>query len=122
MKINKSLFLAAALFLLIPLLNVTFGQDDLNKVPFPVGGMKAIAENVQYPAEAKEEGIQGIVLVKAVISEKGEVISAEVVKTVDKRLDKAALKAVKAAKFEAGLKDGKPIEAEVTIPIKFKLG
>ena len=37
-------------------------------------------KNVVYPASAKEAGIQGKVLVKTIIDEKGNVVETEVIK------------------------------------------
>ena len=55
------------------------------------------------------------------IDKNGNVAETEVIKSVREDLDNAAIKAVKMTKFEPGIKDGKKVKAEVTIPIKFKL-
>ena len=99
----------------------TFSQEKIDKMPEIKGGIEALAKNVKYPKSAKEEGIMGTVMVKAVIDAEGNVASAEVAKGVNGDLDAAALNAVKLTKFIPGEKDGKNVEAEVTIPIKFKL-
>lgn len=99
----------------------TFSQEKIDKMPEIKGGIQALAQNVVYPASAKKEGIMGTVMVKAVIDAQGNVASAEVAKGVNGDLDAAALKAVKLTKFVPGEKEGKNVQAEVTIPIKFKL-
>jgi len=103
--------------------NLFFAQEknDLDKMPAPVGGIDGILHNVVYPAAAKEAKIQGKVLVKATIDEKGNVSEAIIEKSADKLLDEAALSAVKSTKFIPGEKGGKKIKSEVVIPIMFKL-
>ena len=110
------------LFIILFVLSIsTFAQEELDKMPAIKGGMKELVKNVKYPETAKKEGIMGKVFIKAVIDENGDAVKIEVVKSVDKDLDAAAIEAVKMTKFEPGVNDGKNVQAEVTIPIKFKL-
>lgn len=99
----------------------TFAQEELEKMPTVKGGMQELAKNIKYPETAKKEGITGKVFVKAMIDENGDVVKTEVVKSVDKDLDVAAIGAVQHTKFTPGVKDGKNVKAEITIPINFKL-
>jgi len=94
---------------------------ELDKMPSPEGGINSIAENVKYPESAKEAGVEGKVFVKAMIDETGKVVETEIVKSVNKDCDKAAVDAIKKTKWLPAEKDGKTVSAEVTIPIKFKL-
>jgi protein TonB len=99
-----------------------FAQEEkLDKYPEPIGGIESMIKNVVYPVSAKEAGIQGKVLVKTIIDEKGNVIETEVVQSVNAECDKAAMDAIKKTKFTPGIKDNKPVKAEVTIPVMFKL-
>lgn len=98
-----------------------FAQEDLDEMPKIKGGISELAKNIKYPETAKKEGIMGKVFVKAVIDENGNVSEAEVIKSVNKELDEAAVKAVRLTKFIPGVMDGKNVKAEVTIPINFKL-
>ena len=99
-----------------------FAQEEkLDKYPEPIGGIEAMIKNVVYPISAKEAGIQGKVLVKTIIDEKGNVVETEVVESVNADCDKAAVDAIKKTKFTPGIKDNKPVKAEVTIPVMFKL-
>ena len=109
------------LILLILLSFNAYAQKDLDEMPKIKGGVAELAKNIKYPKTAKKEGIMGTVFVKAVIDKRGNVAEATIEKSVDEALDKAAIKAVKMTKFIAGIKDGKKVKAEVTIPIKFKL-
>ena len=99
-----------------------FAQEEkLDKFPEPIGGIEAMIKNVVYPTSAKDAGIQGKVLVKTIIDEKGNVIKTSILKSVNADCDKAAVDAIKKTKFTPGIKDNKPVKAEVVIPIMFKL-
>lgn len=113
--------LSGVLFMFLLITPYLFAQEKLDKEPFPVGGMTAIAKNIVYPADAKKNGVEGKVFVRAIISETGIVKSAEIERGAHKLLNEAALDAVRKTKFEPGEKEGKKIEAQVVIPIMFKL-
>ncbi len=89
--------------------------------------------NPVYPAEAKEKGIQGKVILDAVINEKGDVTevrphtgtekeAATVAEQPDPLLAKAAIDAVKQWKYEP-YKDesGKIVSVRFSVTINFKL-
>ena len=96
-------------------------KQNLDKQPEPIGGIKAIAKNVVYPEKARQVKMQGKVMLKVEINEKGEVEKVYVERGVDKMLDEAAIKAVKATKFTPGEMNGKKVKAELVIPVKFEL-
>ncbi|MBK8944952.1 MAG: energy transducer TonB [Ignavibacteriae bacterium] len=100
---------------------VIFAQEELDKLPEIKGGIPELAKNIKYPESSKKEGIEGKVFVKAIIDENGKVESTEVVKSVNKELDEAAISAIKLTEFIPGEKDRKFVKAEVAIPISFKL-
>jgi len=95
--------------------------ENVDEMPFPIGGMKALAENVVYPRKAKEEGIEGKVFVKAFIDEEGNVVETDILKGIGAGCDEAAEDAVEKTKFKPGRQNGKPVKVQVMIPIMFKL-
>jgi len=66
-------------------------------------------------------GIQGKVLIKTIIDEKGNVVETEILESVNADCYKAAMGAIKNTKFTPGIKNNKPVKVEVTIPVMFKL-
>ena len=74
----------------------------------------------EYPPEAKEDGIEGVVVVEITISAQGEVVDAIVVESVT-GLDEAALSCVWDWEFEPAHKDGKPVSTTARVPITFAL-
>lgn len=93
----------------------------VEELPRPIGGIKAIQEKLFYPELAKKIGIEGKVIVTAVVDENGNVIKTEVLKSVFPSLDEIACKAVSETKFSPGKQRGKPVKVEIKIPVNFKL-
>jgi TonB family protein len=77
--------------------------------------------NPEYPAEVQQLGVEGTVVVRAVISTEGAVLNPEVVSTVDPRLAKAALDAVRAWLYEPARLNGQPVETRTNIKVDFQL-
>lgn len=81
-----------------------------------------ISRNLVYPPAAKENGIQGRVVVKFVVTKKGEVTNHEVIQSVHPELDAEALRIIKTiTRFEPGYSDGKAITVWYEVPISFVL-
>ncbi|MCL6494635.1 MAG: TonB family protein [Ignavibacterium sp.] len=89
--------------------------------PQPIGGLAAIQNKIIYPIAAKRQGIEGKVLIQAIIDENGNVAKAKVIKGIGSGCDEAALDAVKSSKFTPGKQRGKNVRVQITIPIVFKL-
>jgi len=117
----KTIFSSLVLIYFISGLTVFAQEIEMDEIPTPVGGITAIVQNVTYPQSAKENKLEGKVIIKAIIDEKGNVSSTEVVQSLSKEYDNAAALAIKKTKFTPGIKDGKKVSAEITIPIMFKL-
>ena len=81
-----------------------------------------IAEHIQYPSIAKENGISGKVYVRFVINEKGEIENVQISKGIDPSLDKEAIRVVKNQPiWKPGKIQGKTVKVLSTIPIIFQL-
>lgn len=117
----KSLFSSLLPFYFLFGLFIYELPDDPDVMPAPIGGMKAIAEHVVYPETAKISKLEGKVMVKVLIDEKGNVTSTEIIESLSIECDKAAVDAIKKVKFTPAMKDGKKVKCEVMIPVQFKL-
>ncbi len=71
-----------------------------------------------YPYEARDQKLQGQVVVRALVSETGDVESVEVV-SGDPILAKSAVDAVKKWKFKPFIKNGKPMKVSTKLPFDF---
>jgi TonB family protein len=73
-----------------------------------------------YPEDAKEAGIQGVVVIEAVINKQGKVATATVIRSIPE-LDQAALDAVLQWEFEPTYVSGKAVSVRMTVTINFTL-
>ncbi len=89
--------------------------------PQPIGGLANIQKKIVYPEIAKRLGVEGKVLIQAIIDENGNVAKAKVIKGIGSGCDEVALDAVKSSKFTPGKQRGKNVRVQITIPVVFKL-
>jgi protein TonB len=76
---------------------------------------------VDYPEEAKREGIEGDVKLLLRIDENGKVVGVKVLSGPGHGLEQAAAKAAWSWRFEPGLADGKPVVTEIPLTYSFYL-
>ncbi len=98
----------------------------VEEMPEPSGGLsglyKFIADNLKYPDVARENNIQGKVIVRFCVTSKGSVDLVTIFKGVDPELDAEALRVVKVLpKFKPGKQGGKPVPVWFIVPIIFQL-
>ena len=80
-----------------------------------------VAKNIRYPSAAQENGIEGRVIVRFVITKNGSVGDVQVVRGKDPDLDKEAKRVIKTVKkFSPGIMNGKAVNVWYTLPITFK--
>jgi protein TonB len=73
-----------------------------------------------YPLIARQNRIQGIVIIEAIIGTDGKVEDAKVIRSIP-LLDQAALDAVKAWEYTPTLLNGRPTPVIMTVTVHFKL-
>jgi len=104
----------------------TTADDKVYKVceqmPTYEGGdaalMKYIGENLKYPEEAKERGLQGRVVVGFIIEKDGSLTNFKVLRAVDRALDAEALRVVKGMpKWIPGRQNGQCVRVRYLLPI-----
>ena len=84
--------------------------------------MKWLSNNIRYPEAAQQNDVQGRVVVKFIVEKDGSVSQAQIVKGVDKDLDKEALRVVnKMPKWQAGKNNGVAVRSYFTLPVQFRL-
>jgi protein TonB len=73
-----------------------------------------------YPDLAREAGVDGQVLLQALVDKEGKVRDVKVVKSIP-MLDQAAINAVKQWVFKPALSNNKPVAVWVAVPVRFTL-
>jgi TonB family protein len=95
---------------------------DITK-PLRVGGSIHTPTKIKhvppvYPDDARAAGVQGVVILEAVIDEAGAVSSARVLRSIP-MLDQAAIDAVRQWQFTPTLLNGVPVSVIMTVTINF---
>jgi len=98
----------------------------VEEMPMYPGGDEAllayIAEHTVYPEVAKENNIQGRVVVRFCVTSKGGVSQVSILKGVDPELDEEAKRVVGTLPaFKPGKQGGKPVPVWYMVPITFTL-
>lgn len=96
-----------------------------NMPEFP-GGKTAlrrwVANNVVYPAVARENGIEGTVFLRFEVTKTGKIGRVELQKGVDPLLDDEAMSVIKKLpRFKPGEQNGKKVNVWYSIPVTFRL-
>jgi periplasmic protein TonB len=98
----------------------------VEEMPAFPGGDKAMMEfiyaNIQYPEIAKENNIQGRVVLRFCVTYKGGVDQVTVIKGVDPSLDDEAKRVIKMLPaWKPGKQGGKPVNVWYSVPVTFQL-
>ena len=84
--------------------------------------MKFLQSHINYPPMAAENNVQGRVVVQFVIDKTGRVGEVNVVRSVDKDLDREAVRVCQSLpKFTPGRQNGQAVSVWYTLPVTFKL-
>ena len=84
--------------------------------------MKYLQSHINYPPMAAENNVQGKVVVQFVVDKTGKVGEVKVVRSVDKDLDREAVRVCKSLpKFTPGRQNGQAVSVWYTLPVTFKL-
>ena len=80
-----------------------------------------IANNLQYPKEAMEAGVEGSVVVEYGINDNGDVVSPRVLKGLGHGCDEEALRLVRLLSYEKVRNRGVRVKVTTKTKIMFKL-
>ncbi|MBP6313138.1 MAG: energy transducer TonB [Flavobacteriales bacterium] len=109
------------------------GADDPNSVntivevmpSFPGGQeemFKYLGQEIKYPANAIEEGIQGVVYVSFLVEQDGSINDAIVLRGIGGGCDEEALRVVNSMpNWTPGKQGGKAVRVKYNLPIRFTL-
>ncbi len=97
--------------------------DEQPKFP---GGEQArtqyLTDNIEYPQEAQDTGIQGTVYVSFIVEADGSITDAKVLRGIGGGCDEEALEVVEnMPDWEPGKKDGEPVRTQFNMPMRFTL-
>ncbi len=81
-----------------------------------------IFENIKYPKEAREAGIEGTAVVRFIVEKDGSIADAEIVRSIGWGCDEEVLRVVYLMpNWTPGKQNGKEVRVQYNLPVKFKL-
>jgi TonB family protein len=100
--------------------------DVVEQQPNPPGGMSGwnqyLGKNLNYPAQARQMGIEGTVIVVFEIHTDGSIHNVEILRGIGGGADEEALRVVQnAPRWEPGRQRGRAVNTRMRLPIRFKL-
>ena len=94
----------------------TFQGKDANEFS------KWVNSHLEYPEIAKENGVQGRVVVSFVVERDGHITDVQIARSVDPSLDKEAQRVVKSMpKWIPGKQNGSAVRVKFNVPVSFRL-
>lgn len=101
-------------------------HKEVDVMPVPPGGMEGFTQymiqSLKYPKAAKDAKIEGMVMLTFVVKSDGTVDAVEITKGIGGGCDKEAVRVIKGSgKWTAGIKDGKAVATQLTLPVQFKM-
>lgn len=104
------------------------GDGDGDDVALPIGGAISRPQIIpgtkvepRYTELARQAHLQGVVVLRAVIDERGNVIDVELRKRLRFGLDEEAVKAVSQWKFTPALLNGRPVKVFFDLTVVFEM-
>lgn len=93
----------------------------LSRQPFFLGGYNLLANEVDYPQDAAENGISGTVRISFVVDKSGNVTSITPETSLGYGLEEEVIRLIKLVYWLPGLLNGEPVDVKLTLPLEFRL-
>ncbi len=100
--------------------------EVVDEQPLFRGGEKArmryLVDEINYPQQAMEEKIEGVVFIQFVVEKDGSISNVVVLRGVHELLDREALRVIaEMPHWTPGKVDGEAVRVLQTIPVRFRL-
>lgn len=89
--------------------------------PEIIGGPGSLYLNIEYPEEARRQGIQGRVILDFVVDTEGRTQNIRVTKSLHPLCDSSAVAALERTRFVPGKRNGEPVPVRMRLPVRFRI-
>ena len=123
---KAAISLGVCLLMMLPFRGFAQEEPGINeyifveKEPAPIN-LKEIRETIGFPPAASELGLEGSVIARVLVSDKGEYVKHKFIGKADTVLRSAVAEHIGGLKFEPALSEGKPVTFWVNVPFVFRL-
>jgi TonB family protein len=81
-----------------------------------------VESQIHYPPEAKDNGIEGYVVISFIIDQTGKVGNVRITRPANNLLNQEAIRVIRSMPdWQPGRQHGKPVSVEFTLPVRFRL-
>jgi protein TonB len=105
-------------------LKIELNLEELKKfeqLPELIGGEDALRQAIEYPAAARNSGIQGLVIVEFTVTKNGRVENPVITQGIGGGCDKSVIKGIKLMRYKPGKKNGVPASFRIQETVQFIL-
>ncbi len=95
--------------------------EHVESPPAIRGGLGAYYINIEYPAEAVRQGIEGRLMLKFVVDTEGRPTNISVLTSLHPLCDSAAVRALRETTFVPGRQNGMKVPVRMHLPVRFRL-
>lgn len=95
--------------------------DPTGRAPEIIGGPGSFYLQIDYPKAAREQGIQGRVILDFIVDENGQTRNVTVYKSLHPLCDSSAVRALRHTRFVPGRRNGERVSVRMRLPVRFKL-
>lgn len=95
--------------------------DFVQKNAEPVGGLEAIVSKITYPQITRMARMEGRVVARVYVDEKGRVNDVEIIKGVAGGCRESVESAIRQTKFTPAILNGRPVRSKTIVTVKFSL-
>lgn len=92
---------------------------------FPGGSeelLRYLSKNIKYPQIARENRIEGLVVVQFVIDEKGKINEPTIIRSIGGGCDEEAVRIIRGMpRWKPGIQRGIPVKVRYNVPVRFVL-
>lgn len=96
-------------------------HDFAHVAPQIVGGLRAFYIDIDYPAAAREAGVQGRLILDFIVEPDGSATEIRVIRSLHPLCDSAAVDALSRTRFVPGVRDGEEVRVRMRLPVRFRL-
>jgi protein TonB len=83
---------------------------------------KYLSKSIRYPAVARENNVQGRVILTFVVERDGSLTDIKVLRGIGSGCDEEAIRALKSSpKWKPGIQNGRPVRVQFSVPVAFAL-
>lgn len=97
----------------------TLGTAD--RKPQIMGGRGSLYLHIDYPAKAREQGIEGRLELEFTVRTDGSVSNIQIAESLHPLCDSAAVEGLRSVEFVPAKHDGKAIPIRLKLPVRFQL-